>query len=433
LLFRKAVDSNKPVRQSGTIKEYPVLGKHGVGLIRDDTTQKDVTFHARFLLTGHEDNLKPETRLSYTLCYSSAYDLQPMDISFENVQEQSGTLHTYNDDIDIGIIKADDDHQHYEMDFDSIIGRVPEKFIRGLRVTFTSHGNVATNVRFVGLATCCGRIKFYNVERKFGFIVPNAGGNDVVFTEASVLNIIEVHSESQAEILCEGAPVTYHLQRVPPMQREKYGKKALKGTNVCLQHPSLEVIERVIHNGPRDPLADIEPIALRSTQASQHEAREVEDAEQPYSESDPSLRSSYLGVCSLVHLSFSRSPPEFYAALDQLLDQHRNLSFRLACGAYIFAPSTCHASISAISNVLKLGPWDVIVTRELEASVCNSVLSLPRKYKISIKNCSSIHVQHEQEKERSEWWNITVKRTFVHVSIPSSGDGSTSSAATAAG
>jgi len=148
---------------------------------------------------------------------------------------------------------------------------------------------------------------------------------------------------------------------------------------------------------------------------------------------------------NIVLLEFSRNPAPFHDLLqhgivnDLMLHDlaecrraldGRSFQGRLESGAYIFvSPDVYEAVLAHISSkALHIGTGHVVVAEALEASVMRAVLALPRKHKIQAQSrqCvrmamgtrSSADATTPPESEPV----ILVRRSFIHVVIPSSLD-----------
>jgi len=259
------VDTSEHSRRSAVVKTYPDNAKRCTGVITDDTTGEDHRFHVRYLSNGCEDMLTPQAKVTYAFNFSELYGMQPVDITLVDVMEEHGVLLEYNPLTATGIIKATDSDQRFHLEFDAIVYLIPGRFTPGLRVTFNTACNlpanlpssfqanglrVATNVRFEDPPPCLGMIKFFKDALKFGFIKHDGGGKDVWFAEQSVVNLGEVRVESRGEPWWKDARVTYHLERVRRVDREKHGEKGSRATEVRLQHATQSTIQEVRHAEP---------------------------------------------------------------------------------------------------------------------------------------------------------------------------------------
>lgn len=137
-----------------------------------------------------------------------------------------------------------------------------------------------------------------------------------------------------------------------------------------------------------------------------------------------------------VFLRFSRDPAKFHDLLqtdvdDDLMLQDlvacrkslsdANMPFRLENGAYVFVTPDAYATVCAHfdGNNIHLRSGDVVVSPSLEASVMRAVLSLPRRHKISLETRSRVS-EPIGASSAGDGPVYLVKRTFVHVMVPSS-------------
>jgi len=147
---------------------------------------------------------------------------------------------------------------------------------------------------------------------------------------------------------------------------------------------------------------------------------------------DAMLRGSAVNADEMVIvLKFSRNPAAFHDLLgtsDDLkqcrvdLESH-GFSWRLPSRAYIFVKLHQYEATTALieQDGLELSPAHVIVAQDYESIVMELMLALPRKHKIYMESRSEMAPEQKSTSMSSMGaFPVLVKRSFIHIVIPSS-------------
>lgn len=367
-----AVSSPVPIASdSGVLKEFPALGKYGVGLIETEGTKQVVSFHVRDLMTGGEDCLEVGTRATFGLMNGRA-----INVRLNDVATYSGLIREYSQAERTGIIVDNDSSRCTQMRFDGIFRKLPHTIEPCLHVTCTLGDCelTAKNVRFADLEPNSGRVVRFLENSGCGEIKPDSCEMKVIFHTAGVRH----QDGPDTGLLQPGTRVTYDLERKFSKGKGQNKASKVEATNIAIRDPSLAVIQPVHHVDA----AGLVPGGLGSVHWEPSRARAATSPVHPEGQ--------------VVHLHFPRNPKELHRVLQVLELPGVPAGSRLSCSAYVFAPSDFHAVFEGRSQELELGHSDVIVTAELEQLVMAEIGQLPREVQDS---CHALPGRHASRRD----------------------------------
>lgn len=401
----------------GTILE--VRWHRGFGVIEwevPNASAREITFSSRELKTGGVQDLLRLPQVTFDVVQERAVRVHVI-----GVRTLHGTITGYGHDANTWIITEDRTNTRLDMQYDNIFKALPPLITPDERVSFTrdSHGLEALNIRFPDLASVSGVITSYSPHNGKGSVTPDGWGETVLFHKNAFT------TEPSIRI---GMRVKFGLERACPKKLVASGNMhAIQASWMRADVPAIQEVEHPdLPSQAEQPAAS--SVHLQPGPIIDDEGVPLDDRDS-FNPGSHSLASE--SPLKLIQCTFSRDPEPFHVIMQDLMRERDGV--RLRSGAYLFAHPFNRTVREFVDEAAVTSSKDVILTADLEDVVKAAVKNVPRRFRVHEPRCQPlvpdtweawedfVEEQVPWEGESADQIDIMmIKRTFIHVPIPSS-------------